>query len=88
MRDPVEPRPYVGGVVAAHERGVRVDEGLLGGVLGARLGKDARAVAHELAAVAVDENVERALVAVAHEPGQALIRLAGEHRASGQACRG
>ena len=59
--------------IGAQERGVGVDERLLHGVLGARLGEEASGEARERLAIPRDDRVEGALVSFTHELDESLV---------------
>jgi hypothetical protein len=61
-----------------------VEEGLLDGVLGARPGEEARAVAQQRAPVAVNDRLEGAVVARADQIDQALVGLRAQDRLAGK----
>ena len=84
VRDPVQPGPQVELRAVAVHRLVGLHERLLHHVLGALRRQQARHVAHQRAAVALDDRLEGRLGPGADEVHQALVRLRGEHGPAGQ----
>jgi hypothetical protein len=80
MDDPVQPRAELAHVVTALERRPRRDQRLLDDVLRTRLADDAPRVAQQWPPVALDDRLERPLVAGARERDEPLVRLDAQDR--------
>jgi hypothetical protein len=78
--DAVEPRPQVDRPAVGAHRPIRVQERLLHDVLRPRPRQEPAAVAQERTAVAVDDRLERPVVAGARQVDEPLVVLRAEHR--------
>ena len=75
VRDAEEPAPERQRGRVAMQRAVRVDEDLLDRVLAAAVGEDPRAVPEQVALVAGDDRLERAVVAGTRQVDEARVAL-------------